>query len=103
LYAAAVAGADGVRRAMERGPITEETRVKAQAFTGLPKAAYLAVSEDPPALLLATSADAGLHAGNLVKEAVAAAGGRGGGGATLGQGSVPAAGALAGIAAGWGF
>jgi alanyl-tRNA synthetase len=39
---------------------------------------------------MAVSADAGVHAGNVLKEAVARLGGRGGGSAQMAQGSVPA-------------
>ena len=60
-----------------------------QAFIAGGKAVFLAVSEDPAAVLLAASADAGVHAGNRVKEAVSAVGGRGGGNPAVGQGSVP--------------
>jgi len=50
---------------------------------------FLAVSRNPAAVLLATSADSGIHAGDRVKTAVAAAGGRGGGNQALAQGSLP--------------
>jgi alanyl-tRNA synthetase len=91
LHAATAPGEDGIRRVVQKGPIDDAVRARAQAFVAGGKAVFLAVSEDPAAILLAASADAGVHAGNRVKEAVAAAGGRGGGNQTLGQGSVPAA------------
>ena len=69
-------------------------RARAQAFV-VGKAVFLAVCEQPPSLLLAASADSGIHAGDRVKAAVAAVQGRGGGNAQLGQGSVPDAAALA--------
>ena len=50
-----------------------------------------------PSVLLATSADSGVDAGQLVKAAVTAAGGRGGGNARMAQGSVPDAQALAAV------
>jgi alanyl-tRNA synthetase len=56
---------------------------------------FLATAEQPPSVLLAVSADAGLHAGNLLKAALANAGGRGGGNARLAQGSLPSEKALA--------
>jgi alanyl-tRNA synthetase len=89
LHAATAAGEDGVRRAVEKGAIDDAMRARAQAFVAGGKAVFLAVSEKPASVLLAASADAGIDAGKRVKEAVSAAGGRGGGNAALGQGSVP--------------
>jgi len=96
LHAATAPGQDGIRRVVEKGAIDDAVRTRAQAFIAGGKAVFLAVSEDPAAVLLAASADSGVHAGNRVKEAVTAAGGRGGGNQALGQGSVPA-GALQGV------
>jgi alanyl-tRNA synthetase len=90
LHAATTPEADGIRRVTHRGAIDDAVRTRAQAFIAGGKAVFLAVSEDPPAVLLAASADSGVHAGNRVKEAVSAAGGRGGGNQTVAQGSVPA-------------
>jgi alanyl-tRNA synthetase len=47
------------------------------------------VIEEPPSVLLASSADAGVDAARKLKELLAAAGGRGGGSARMAQGSVP--------------
>jgi alanyl-tRNA synthetase len=91
LHAATLPGEDGIRRVTQKGAIDDAVRARAQAFVVGGKAVFLAISEDPAAVLLAASADSGIHAGNRVKEAVSAAGGRGGGNQTLGQGSVPAA------------
>jgi alanyl-tRNA synthetase len=102
LYAAAAAGASGNRRGDERvraGGIPEEARARATAFVGQPKAVYVAVCENPASVLLAVSADSGVHAGNVLKEALQAAGGRGGGSAQMAQGSVPSAEALEGLLA----
>jgi alanyl-tRNA synthetase len=95
LFLAAEPGPDGIRRVTQRGPIDDATRTRAQAFVAGVKAVFLAVCDQPPSLLLAASADSGIHAGDRVKAAVAAAHGRGGGNAQLGQGSVPDAAALA--------
>jgi alanyl-tRNA synthetase len=94
LYAATVPDADGIRRVTHKGPIDDAVRARAQAFVAGSKAAFLAISSDPPAILLAASADSGIHAGERVKAAVTAAGGRGGGNQTLAQGSVPSPEAL---------
>jgi alanyl-tRNA synthetase len=98
LHATTAPSEDGIRRVVQRGAIDDAVRARAQAFIAGGKAVFLAVSEDPASVLLAASADSGVHAGNRVKEAVSAAGGRGGGNQTLAQGSVPAA-ALQGVVA----
>jgi alanyl-tRNA synthetase len=94
LYSSTAPDADGVRRTTQTGPIDEAMRARAQAFVAGPKAAFLAVCPNPPSVLLAASADCGIDAGKLVKSAVTAVGGRGGGNAALAQGSVPSAAAL---------
>ena len=88
LHSATVPDSDGLRRAVERGLIDEAMRARAQAFTGYGKALFLAICDQPPSLLLAASVDSGVHAGNSLKAALAAADGRGGGSATVAQGSV---------------
>ncbi|HXP87438.1 MAG TPA: alanyl-tRNA editing protein [Bryobacteraceae bacterium] len=80
--------ADGIRRITQRGAIDDSMRARAQAFVAGSKALFLAVCDDPPSLLLAASADSGVHAEECVKAAVTAAGGHGGGNAALAQGSV---------------
>jgi alanyl-tRNA synthetase len=94
LHAAASPDADGLRRVTQRGPIDDAMRARAQAFTAAGSAVFLAICEDPPSLLLAASSDSGIHAGNRLKAALGAAGGRGGGNQTLAQGSVPSGEAL---------
>jgi alanyl-tRNA synthetase len=94
LYSATTPGPDGVRRLTQRGPIDDATRARAQAFVAGSKAVFLALSTDPPSVLLAASADSGVHAGERVKAAVTAAGGRGGGNQGLAQGSVSSPAAL---------
>ena len=94
LYLNTAPDAAGVRRVTERGAIDDAMRARAQAFVAGQKAVFLAISEDPPSLLLAASADSELDAGARLKEALAAAGGRGGGSRTLAQGSLPSLDAL---------
>jgi alanyl-tRNA synthetase len=89
--------AEGHRRVTEHREIDDATRAKAQAFIAGGAAVYLAISENPPSVLLAASPDSGIHAGDRVKAAVTAVGGRGGGNATLAQGSVPTVEALASV------
>jgi alanyl-tRNA synthetase len=102
LYAATEAGVDGIRRHIRRlasGALDDELRTVAQSFTAQPKAQFVALLEDPPSILLAVSADSGIHAGQALKAALAVAGGRGGGNATLAQGSVADRDALERVAA----
>jgi alanyl-tRNA synthetase len=97
LYENTVPSPDGIRRAMSRipsGAISEETRALAQSFVSGEKALFVAASEDPPSVLLAASKDSGVHAGEVLKRALSAAGGRGGGNAQLAQGSLPSREAL---------
>ena len=92
LYQATPPDAAGLRRALKRlpkGAIDDELRALAQSFTAQPGAFFLALIEEPPALLLAVSGDAGLDAGEALKSALNRAGGRGGGNALLAQGSLP--------------
>jgi alanyl-tRNA synthetase len=101
LYRETPPAADGVRRVterLERGNL-EDLRAVAQNFTALPKSVFLAVTKEPPSVLLAASEDAGIDAGKLVKAAITEAGGRGGGNARIAQGSVSDAAALENVVA----
>jgi alanyl-tRNA synthetase len=101
LYEQTAPGADGIRRVvhrLDRGAV-DELRAVAQNFTAQGKAVFLAALADPPSVLLATSADSGVDAGQLVKASVTAAGGRGGGNPRMAQGSVPDAAALDAVVA----
>jgi alanyl-tRNA synthetase len=91
LYDATAPAADGTRRATRRlgtGSL-EDLRGLAQSFTAQAKAVFVGVVENPPSILLAASADAGVDTGKLLKSALTEAGGRGGGTARMAQGSVP--------------
>jgi alanyl-tRNA synthetase len=88
LYAATAPAADGLRRVYSEEPVlNENTRIKAQAFSSQPKSLILLHSSE--GLLLACSPDSGFNAGALLKQALAKYGARGGGSATLAQGSLP--------------
>jgi alanyl-tRNA synthetase len=93
LYDATPPGADGVRLAVvtEASGTMDEIRPLAQAFIGLPRAAFVAAvsGSRPPALLVAASEDSGIDAARTLRDALAAAGGRGGGSPRMAQGSVP--------------
>jgi alanyl-tRNA synthetase len=80
----------GRRIAIRNVPaLTEEVRVLALSFVASESACFIALASDPPGILLAASADSGVHAGNVLKAALAKHGGRGGGNVALAQGSVP--------------
>jgi alanyl-tRNA synthetase len=93
-HAGTVPDSQGVRRLKQDGVIDEAMRARAQGFVSGGKAVFFAVCQEPPSVLLAASADSGVHAGELLKAAVTAAGGRGGGNAALAQGSAPSPQAL---------
>lgn len=94
LYVATESDAAGLRRALQRGAIDDAMRARAQAFVQGERALFVAISENPPSVLFAASADAGVNAGERMKAALAVGGGRGGGNPALAQGSVPDAAAL---------
>jgi alanyl-tRNA synthetase len=91
LYVAAEPDATGIRRIVirqERGSL-EGLRGVAQAFASMPLAIFVGATASPPALVLATSTDSGVDAAGVLKGLLASVGGRGGGSATLAQGTVP--------------
>ena len=90
-YATAPISADGLRRVLwEVEKVTEIVRAKALAFAAAgEKALVLVIGKQPAGVLIACSADAGIDAGAVLKQTLAEVGGRGGGAATLAQGSVP--------------
>jgi len=99
-YDATPPGEDGFRRILRRvpkGAIDDELRILAQGFAVRSRAVFIAVVEEPPSVLLCVSADAGIHAGNVLRAALVALGGRGGGNAQLAQGSVASREALAAV------
>jgi alanyl-tRNA synthetase len=95
LYAATAAGPDGMRRIERRvQALSDELRAEVQAFTAGSKSVFLALVVEPPSALLGVSADSGINAGALLKDVLTKVGGRGGGSATMAQGSVPSREAL---------
>jgi alanyl-tRNA synthetase len=75
----------------------DDIRALALAFASQPKAVFVATVASPATILVASSDDSGIDAGGLLKPALAAAGGRGGGSPRLAQGSVPSESALAAV------
>jgi len=96
LYDATKPTTGGVRVAVVRHDAgsLENVRPLAQAFATLPKTVFIATVSNPATVLVAASDDAGLNAGGVLKVALAASSGRGGGSPRLAQGTVPTAEAL---------
>ena len=93
LHQAAPTGADGIRHVVVRGEpgmTLERLRGLAQAVCALPRAVCVGTTAEPPGVLLASSADAEVDAGKLLRAELERVGGRGGGNARLAQGTVPA-------------
>ena len=88
-YDAAAPGPDGVRRVVESSASPDELRALAHAVAALPKAVFIGSCESPPTVMYAVSDDSGIDAGAVLKPALAAHGGRGGGNAKIAQGTVP--------------
>jgi alanyl-tRNA synthetase len=78
----------------EKGPI-EGLRPLAQAIAAMPRVLFVGWTADPPALVVAASADSGVDAGATLRSALGSVGGRGGGNARLAQGTAPSAAAVA--------
>ncbi|HKT59173.1 MAG TPA: alanyl-tRNA editing protein [Gemmatimonadales bacterium] len=90
LYASTAPDPHGRRIAVVResqGPI-ERLRPLSQAYSTLAGAVFVGIVEQPPSILLAAATDAGMDAGKLLKSALEASGGRGGGNARSAQGTV---------------
>jgi alanyl-tRNA synthetase len=93
-YEATAPDATGVRRITETAASMDPLRAMAQAVSALPNAVYVGTVASPPGIVLAVSADSGINAGELLKSALSANGGRGGGSPRVAQGTVPDAAAL---------
>ncbi len=99
-YDATTPDAAGVRTIVVRDAASiDELRALAQAAFALPRAVVVGSLASPPSVLLASSEDSGVDAGKLLKERLAAVGGRGGGSPRLAQGSVPDASAVESVVA----
>lgn len=95
LYESAAPGENDVRTIVIRDASSmDELRALAQAAFAFPRVVVIGALRAPPSLLLGTSEDSGIDAGRILKEHLAAVGGRGGGSPRLAQGSVPDAAAL---------
>lgn len=102
LFAASPEEPSGLRWHIERvqaGGLGDEVRALAQGFTAAGRGVFVAACDNPPSVMLATSIESGVHAGNRLKELLAVHGGRGGGSAQVAQASLPSVEALNGLLA----
>jgi alanyl-tRNA synthetase len=99
-YEAAAPAANGVRTILIRDAASmEELKTIAQGAFALPRVVVVGALASPPSVLVAASEDSGVDAGRLLKERLAAVGGRGGGSPRLAQGSVPGSAAVDAVVA----
>jgi alanyl-tRNA synthetase len=104
LYVATTASPDGVKRALLEVPAVDDAvRAKLQTFAMQGPAIAVAAGDDPAGVAIVCSPDAGMHAGNALKSVLSAAGGSGGGSATLAQGQLPDRSVLKAVLAMLGF
>jgi alanyl-tRNA synthetase len=90
LYDRATPDATGMRTIVIRDVASmDELRTLAQGAFDFPRVVVIGVLRSPPSILLAASEDSGVDAGKLLKERLAAVGGRGGGSSRMAQGGVP--------------
>ncbi|MDQ6830532.1 MAG: DHHA1 domain-containing protein [Gemmatimonadota bacterium] len=93
LYDASAANEAGLRIAIvqrDDAPM-DELRSLAQAFAALPRALFIGSSRSAALVMVSASGDAGMDAGAMLKAALTAAGGKGGGSPKLAQGTLPKA------------
>jgi alanyl-tRNA synthetase len=94
LRAATAPSADGIVRIIETSDAMDTLRLRAQAAALESRTMYFGSAGSPPALVFAASEDSGVNASAVLKPALAAVGGRGGGSPRVAQGSVPDGAAL---------
>jgi alanyl-tRNA synthetase len=95
LFEAAKPGASGLRRITQQCPDIDQARALGQAAGAFSKLVFVAMAASPPAIVVAASEDSGMNAGAVLKAALTANGGRGGGSPRLAQGTVADAASLA--------
>lgn len=89
MRAAATSDTDGVVRLHDTTATVDELRARAQAASLERQTIYGGFAGTPPTVVFAASDDSGVNAGAVLKAALTAAGGRGGGSPRVAQGSVP--------------
>lgn len=89
LYAQTAPDASGRRSTVLRREIDDAARQWATAFVSAGRAAAIVWWDDSRSVLLAVSPDYGVHAGSTLKDLLTQYGGKGGGSATMAQGTLP--------------
>jgi alanyl-tRNA synthetase len=89
MRALATSDTDGVVRIHDATASLDELRTRAQAASLERRTLYAGFAGTPPTVVFAASEDTGVNAGAVLKAALTAAGGRGGGSPRVAQGSVP--------------
>ncbi len=96
--------ADGMHRVhLEVAAIDDGARSKAQTFASNSRSIALITATAQPGVLIACAPDCGLNVGTILRSALAAAGGRGGGTATFAQGNLSDADTVKALRAQLGF
>lgn len=100
LYDRATPDANGTRTIVIRDAASmDELRALAQGALELPRVVVVGVLRAPPSVLFAATEDSGVDAGRLLKERLAAVGGRGGGSPRMAQGGAPDSAAIESLVA----
>ena len=73
-------------RILSQGPFPDDLRAEANGFVSQGRAIFIAVTRQPAAVMLVTSADSEVHAGNTLRSVLAELNGKGGGSAQMAQG-----------------
>lgn len=99
LVAATAADADGIRRVVYQGEGDSPTllRAMAQGVASLGEVVFVATLSSPPTVFFASGPGSGIDAGTVLRAALAAAGGRGGGSPRTAQGTVTSPALLPGV------
>ncbi len=89
--------AAGHRLIVHRGTTPDEIRALAQAATALAGTRFIGSCDSPATVVYAASDDCGVNAGAVLKSALTAHGGKGGGSPKSAQGTAPSAEAIAAV------
>ncbi len=90
LHAATAVTGSGIRlhtRTVPAVPNVDELRAEALGFVLQGGGVFVAVIENPASVMVAASADSGVHAGNVLRSVLSEFGGKGGGSAQMAQGA----------------
>jgi alanyl-tRNA synthetase len=97
LREAAESDAAGRKLIVHRGASADELRALAQAATALTATRFVGSCDSPATVVYAASEDCGINAGAVLKAALTAHGGKGGGSPKSAQGTAPSAEAIAAV------